>query len=89
MGHMTCAMDMRRYIVDKKSGEGSVHLHKEWALHPDPFPLQVTVSDISSFAPDYWKQITTLTQLFPVGSQCFITASSQYGCEAEVRKFAY
>ena len=74
-----------RYIVDRKHGDGTVCLHKEWAVHPEPFPLQVTIADISSFAPEYREQATTLTQLFPVGAQCFITASTQYGCQAEVR----
>ena len=85
--HMTIshAVCLCRYIVDRKRGDGTVCLHKEWAVHPEPFPLQVTIADISSFAPEYREQATTLTELFPIGSQCFITASTQYGCQAEVR----
>lgn len=71
--------------MDKRKGEGVVCLHKEWAGCAEPFPLQTTILDIASFAPEYKEQATTLTELFPVGSHCFLTSSSYYGREAEVR----
>lgn len=71
-------------MVDKKKGEGTVFLHKEWAVHPEPYPLQVTVLDITTFAPEFKEQVRTLSDLFPIGSSCFLTFSSHYGQQAEV-----
>ena len=73
-----------RYIVDKKKEDGVVYLHKEWAHNPEAFPYQTIITDITTFAPDYKEQAKTLAELFPVGSQCFITSSSHYGYQAEV-----
>ena len=74
-----------RYMVDKKKEEGVVYLHKEWAVYPEPYPLQTVVLDITSYAPEYREQVQTLTDLFPVDSRCFLLSSAHYGQQADVR----
>jgi len=71
--------------VDRKGDRSRVFLHKEWAVHPEPFPYQTTVKDIAAFAPDHKIKSMSLTELFPAGAQCFLLTGAQYGCQAEVR----
>ena len=71
-------------MVDKKGDRSRVNLHKEWAVHPEPFPYQTMVRDITAFAPNYKNKPMSVTELFPVGAQCFLMAALQYGCQAEV-----
>ena len=71
-------------MVDKKKEGGVVCLHKEWAVLPEAFPLQTTVLDITAYAPEYQEQVRTLSELFPVGSHCFLISSAHYGKQAEV-----
>ena len=74
----------KRYVVSKKGDRGTVALVKEWAPLPEPYPYQTTVRDIAAFAPDYKEQVSSLEELFPVKSNCFITSPLHYGSLAEV-----
>ena len=62
---------------------GVVHLHKEWSVRPEAFLYQTIVRDLAYFSPDQCSELT-LEQLYPVGSQCFLTYRNYYGCQAEV-----
>ena len=73
-----------RYIIDKRKEKGSVCLHKEWANIPEPFAYQTTVRDITAFAPEFRERVTTLKELFPPKSHCFILSTPHYGSLAEV-----
>ena len=75
---------MCRYVVDKRKEKGSVCLDKEWATIAEPFPYQTMVRDITAFAPEFREKVTTLQELFPPKSHCFILATPHYGCLAEV-----
>ena len=75
---------LRRYIVDKRKEKGSVCLHKEWATIADPFPYQTMVRDITAFAPEFREEVTSLQELFPPKSHCFILGTPHYGSLAEV-----
>lgn len=77
----------KRYIVNKQGAKGTVCLLKEWSPIPEPFVYQTTVTDITAFAPEYKEQATTLTDLFPAKSQCFIMSPPHYGSLAEVRMY--
>ena len=70
--------------MDKKGDRNRVFLHKEWAVHPEPFPYQTAVKDITAFAPDHKNKSMSLTDLFLIGCQCFLMTGPQYGCQAEV-----
>ena len=59
-------------------------LHKEWASTPTPFAFQTTVADIATYAPEYREKTMTLSEFFPVKSQCFVMSPPHYGSLAEV-----
>ena len=69
--------------MDKHKEKGSVCLHKEWANIPEPFAYQTTVRDITAFAPEFREKVTTLTELFPPKTHCFILSNPHYGSLAE------
>ena len=77
-------LSIHRYIVDKHKKKGSVCLQMEWATIPEPFAYQTTVKDITAFAPEFRETVTTLTELFPPKSHCFILSTPHYGSLAEV-----
>ena len=77
----------KRYVVNKRGAgaKGMVALVKEWSPIPEPFIYQTTVKDIAAFAPEYKEPVTSLTELFPPKSHCFIVSPPHYGSLAEVR----
>ena len=75
----------KRFVVSKRGAKGTVALVKEWSPIPEPFVYQTTVRDIAAFAPDYKERVSSLTELFPPKSHCFIVSPPHYGSLAEVR----
>ncbi len=76
----------KRYVVSKGGDKGTVALVKEWSPIGEPFAYQTCVRDIAAFAPDYKVQVSSLTELFPPKTNCFIISPPHYGSLAEVRK---
>lgn len=74
----------KRYIVSKHGARGAVALIKEWSSLAEPFVYQTSVKDILAFAPEYKEEISSLTDLFPPKSHCFVTSPPHYGSLAEV-----
>ena len=65
----------RKYIP---STFGSVSFEKQWSTTASYAPLQTVVRDISVYDASFMRY-TTVDQIFPVGSKCFVLAPSYYG----------
>ncbi len=77
----------KRYVVNKRGAKGTVALVKEWSQVIETFAYQTCVRDIAAFAPDYKEQVSSLTELFPPKTDCFIVSPPHYGSLAQVRLY--
>lgn len=63
--------------------DGSVRTEKEYSRTPSFYPSKIVVKNLAVQASSQ-KEFTNIETLYPVGSTCFMMASSYYGCAAEV-----
>ncbi|XP_076824153.1 5'-3' exoribonuclease 1-like isoform X3 [Clavelina lepadiformis] len=70
----------RKYIYGKK---GEITLEKQWSTFAQPFPIQVTVKNISVRGPTF-EQINSLNELYPKDAEVFNLGIPHYGCLGKV-----
>ncbi|CAB4003897.1 5 -3 exoribonuclease 1, partial [Paramuricea clavata] len=77
-----CQIQGKKYVCGAK---GDVCLEKKWSDWAVAYPLQVTVKNISVCdETDAGAQCTTVSDLFPVGTECFMMAIPHYGSSGKV-----
>lgn len=65
------------------ASHGRVNLEKQWAEIPSCYPLQTIVRNISVYDTHH-STFTDLSQVFPVGSECFMLGLVHYGSKGTV-----
>jgi hypothetical protein len=76
-----CILQGKRYDVHPKTGQ--VVLAKEWEYQPWHCAIQTCLKDLHIHT-DEEEQITSIMQLFPAHSECFLLTNPHYGSMAKV-----
>ncbi len=70
----------RKYVYTQS---GRVTLEKQWSTIPVPYAFQATVKDIQVHE-SVGHQYSTLSEVFPAGSTCFMLGHPGYGLQGRV-----
>lgn len=70
----------RKYIF---TASGRATLEKQWAFVPSCYPIQVVLKDILVYV-KFDLKFQDISNIFPVGSRCFMLGHPHYGSIGEV-----
>ncbi|XP_065842209.1 5'-3' exoribonuclease 1-like isoform X2 [Oscarella lobularis] len=78
----SCLIGKRRVYNSKLD---RVDVEKQWEVEPSLYPYQLCVKNINVFVEKSSESFETLSELFPVGSDCFLVSNPYYGSTAKVK----